>query len=85
MTNLQISCPKEAKQLGRAQWIAFLLHAQRPWVQFLALLNFFKEKFDVAEIFQQRTAQREETVQSLLVDRTHLVLVSGQLVLQKEA
>ena len=47
---------------------------------------FLKEIFDVAKIYRQRTALRERervTVQSLIVDRTHLVLVSGKLVLQK--
>ena len=38
-------------------------------------------KFDVAEKYEQRTLLREWTVK--LVDRTHLVLVSVKLVVQK--
>ena len=47
-------------------------------VRFLAFLKFFY----VAEIIDSALL-REWTVQSLIADRTHLVLVSGKLVQQK--
>ena len=50
-----------------AQWIAYLLLAQRP---------------RVVEIYRQHALLRQWTVQSLIVDRTHPVLVRA--VLQKK-
>ena len=44
----------------------------------LGIPEFFQRKFDVAEIYQ-----REWKVQGLVVDLTHLVQVTGKLVLQK--
>ena len=45
-----------------------------------------KEKITAAgEYYPCRTAYREWAVQSLIVDQTHLVLVSDKLVLQKNS
>ena len=72
-----------------AQWIAYLLLAQRPRVQFSAFPRFFQGLFlslgiilDVVEIYRRHALLRQWTVQSLIVDRTHPVLVRA--VLQKK-
>ena len=56
--------------------LAFLLLAKRPLVRFSA--------FPMLSRFIDHTLLRQRIVQSLIVDETHLVLVSGKLVLQKE-
>ena len=66
--------PKLMLQGGRiAQWIAFLLLAQRPRDRFAA----FPKKFNVAEIHGQRTPKGVGSAKSLIVDLTHLVLVTS--------
>ena len=56
-----------------------MLLAQRPRDRFAA----FPKKFNVAEIHGQSTPKGVGSAKSLIVDRTHLVLVSDKLVLQK--
>ena len=72
---------KLQRKRGRiAQLKAFSLRTQWPWVWFLALLKFFSDEkiVNVAKDVQSSGQQRLN-----YVDRTHLVLASGKLVLQK--
>ena len=73
-----------------AQWLAYLLLDQAVLGSSLGVSKMFLGKFgfiDVVEIYQQQcTAYCVWTVHEkscLIVDRTHLVLSSGKLVLQK--
>ena len=50
----------------------------------LGVPNFFQKKNLMLSRFIDHTLFRQRIVQSLIVDETHLVLVSGKLVLQKE-
>ena len=62
--------------------VVFPLTIQPSRVRFLAFPNLFV----VAEIFQWRYClerERVDNVKSLIADQTHLVLVSGKLVLKK--
>ena len=61
-----------------SQWIAYLLLAQQLRVRFSAFPR-FRKILDVVEIYRQRALLRQWTVQSLIVDRTHPVLVRAVL------
>ena len=50
----------------------------------LGVPNFFQKKNLMLSRFIDPALLRQRIVQSLIVDETHLVLVSGKLVLQKE-
>ena len=65
-----------------AQWVAFLLLTQRPRVWFLVCLSFFQRKIWCGRDLS--TAHYLERVQSLIVDQTNLVLVSGKLIRQNK-
>ena len=62
--------------------VAFALHTQMSLVQFSAFPRFF-QNFLMLLRFNDSAPLREWTVQSFMVVQTHLVLVSGKLVLQK--
>ena len=62
--------------------VAFALHTQPARVQFSAFPRFFRN-FLMLLRFNDSALLWEWTVQSLKVVRTHLVLISGRLVLQK--
>ena len=59
-----------------------MLLAQQPWVLTLGVPKIFSEILDVVEIYQQCALLRQWTVQNLIVDKTHPVLVRA--VLQKK-
>ena len=68
-----------------AQWIAFLLLTQRPRVWFSAFPRFFRNFLMLLRFINSSALLRAWTVQNkcLIVNRTHLVLACGKLVLQK--
>ena len=68
-----------------AQWIAFLLLTQQPRVWFSAFPRFFRNFLMLLRFINSSALLRAWTVQNkcLIVNRTHLVLACGKLVLQK--
>ena len=59
-----------------AQWIAYFLLAQQPVIDSWHSQDFLIQKIlDFVEIYSQRALLIQWTVQSLIVDRTHPVLV----------
>ena len=68
--------------LSQTDGMARRQRAQPSQVRFSASLDFFK--FDVAEIYRQRYClERMDSAKSLIIDQTHLALVTSKQVLQK--